>query len=63
VQRSAGNVLTLCGEQEDAQQGGEIVEQRFLSVPGSGDQTVLEFVNPSFAVLWGRLCVSRDETW
>ncbi len=61
VQRSAGNILSLCGEVEQRQADGQMEDQHFVSMWGSTQQTVLEMTNETFPVLWQRLCVADSD--
>jgi hypothetical protein len=54
---STGNIVSLCGEVSgtsgyDSPNG----EQRFISVFGQAAATTLEGSDPSFGVLWNRVC-------
>jgi hypothetical protein len=53
VHVAAGNVVTFCGEVPNTSGYGS---QRFVSVFGQTQATMLEANDPSFEVLWTRVC-------
>jgi hypothetical protein len=57
---SAGQVISLCGE-VDGTSGfyGADGQERYVSVSGQPNETVLESQDISFAVLWDRVCSRR----
>jgi hypothetical protein len=61
VDVAAGNVVSFCGEVAgtsgyDSASGG----QRFISVFGDAQSTTLEGNDPSFDVLWARVCSQNE---
>lgn len=56
VQISAGHLITLCGRAKVSTMGGGVATTRFLAMEGWRRDARLEFQDPSFAVLWTRLC-------
>lgn len=60
VLRSAGQFVTFCGT--DAR-SGDGNGQHFLSVFGRVADTRLETQDPSFPVLWSRVCTRTAGAW
>ena len=61
INLAAGHVMSFCGEVAgtsgyDSANGA----QRFISVFGQADSTVLESGDASFDVLWTRVCAEDD---
>jgi hypothetical protein len=61
VSVAAGHVVSLCGEVAGTSDpSDEIGAQRFISVFGQTQATVLEGNDSSFDVLWNRVCARTD---
>ena len=60
---TAGGLATVCGALHPRDHTDMKDDIRFLSVNGDRSRTFLEVSEPSFAVLWARLCVPNSGLW
>jgi len=63
VQRSAGNVTTLCGTVDGSAGTGAITGMHFLSISGNASGTMIEGSSYAFPILWARLCSPQQGSW
>jgi hypothetical protein len=63
VERSAGNILSLCGTVENREPNGQNAEQHVVSLWGVAQETVFETTSVTFPVLWQRLCEAAPSAW
>jgi hypothetical protein len=57
VSLSTGNIVSLCGQLSGTSgYDGTTGERRFISVFGQSASTTLDGADPSFGVLWNRVC-------
>lgn len=61
---SAGHLITLCGRAKlKAPADGAVIATRYLSMQGDAGGTKLAFEEPSFDILWTRLCRGDGGGW
>lgn len=63
VTTTAGGLVTFCGTLHPRDRSDATAEIRFLSVNGDRARTFLDVSEPSFVVLWARLCVVNSKVW
>jgi hypothetical protein len=63
VTTTAGGLVTFCGTLHPRDRSDATAKIRFLSVNGDRARTFLDVSEPSFVVLWARLCVVNSKVW